>query len=149
MTLNKIYSTSLYGSVLLHAKSLKPISNAWNIAIRSCFNLPRQCHSGIAHLVGRTEDITNFVAKRFLKYAKASQNSKNRVVQHVAITATSDLRTTFGQNLYEHCNEVHVRKYSENEKRIAEQICELKFNTQIREFLGAQNADLVITHICT
>lgn len=149
MKLHSIYSTSFYGAILLPATSLKPLRTAWNIIIRRSFSLPNRCHSGIAHIIAKTEDVINMVGRRFITYAKACLESTNITLRRVMDNAKRDLRTTFGKNFEEYGAQLHTRTYSPTEIDRAQMVSSLLFEHGLREFLGIANIPVLVMLLCT
>ena len=99
--LYNIYTTSFYGSSLydIYSSDCNKFFTAYNIAIRMCFNVPRQSHRYVIEKITKCHHPKTFMASRLVKFHSVLLTSQKSSVNLLAKLKEKDRRTVHGNNL--------------------------------------------------
>ena len=98
---------SFHGSGLwnLFSDDFDRLYNAWNVAVRHAWNLPKTTHRYLIESISGSLHPKVMLASRYSKFVKSLQSSPKYSVRVLASMCTSDLRTVMGHSLDKICNE--------------------------------------------
>lgn len=110
MRLIMVYLSSMYGSNLwdLFSVSADKLYSAWNFVIKGTFNLPFATHRYIVQDLDNNPHIRICLLKRFVKFYSQLRLCSKPEVQNLFDLQKRDVRSTFGRNCYNLCNELQV-----------------------------------------
>ena len=101
MTINDVYNSSWYGSVLynLYGNEAVKLESSYNRSIKIMMDLPFGTHRGLIEPLSGRRHLRKTLAKRFLVMINQIRSSKKQILKTILFEIERDVRSTTGQNL--------------------------------------------------
>ena len=103
MTINDIYNSSWYGSVLydLFSPTAVKIESSYNRSMKIMLDLPYSTHRGLIEPISGRKHIKRTFIKRFIDFINKIRTSKKPILKTILSAIETDTRSITGSNLRE------------------------------------------------
>ena len=110
MALVSVYLSSFYGSNLwdLNGAGSQRLYATWNIMVRMTFNIPRESHRYLIQPISGQKHLKVQLLKRFKNFVKILNGCNKPHLRYLAQLQENDMRSTYGRNCRNLCNDANV-----------------------------------------
>ena len=165
-----IYNSHFTGSPLwdLFSQEAVRLENAWNIAVRKCFDLPYTAHRYLIEPISGTCHLKKILIKRFLSFIRQIENSPKNVPKMLLNVVKNDTRSITGKNvrmvkLLTDIADIDAVKRSDVEKieyaackkddlwriKIINEIVEARYGQMEIHDFKVEDLDNIMEYVCT
>ena len=101
MTINQIYNSSWFGSVMYDLSSSEAVKleSSYNRSMKIMLDLPYGTHRGLIEPISRRKHLKTVLTKRFLTMIKKMATSRKPILKMLLTEIESDVRSNTGKNL--------------------------------------------------
>ena len=101
LTVNEIYNSSWYGSVLwdLFCPGAVKLESSWNRSVKITLDLPHNTHRGLIEPLSGRKHMKRVLLKRFLQFVDKIKTSKKPLLRLLLRLSEQNTNSTTGKNL--------------------------------------------------
>ena len=115
MLLVRSYLCAMYGSCLwnLFSAAADKLYKSFNVLIRNNYGLPYATHRYICYEICNIPHLRISLFKRFIKFYLRVEKCPKPEIQNLFLLQKSDVRSTFGHNAINICNELNAQSIND------------------------------------